>query len=219
VLQGLDVVVFSVLKHFWTIKRDRHERETGGKVDKSKFLGIYRRAHLRTMNPDTIHAAFRKTGIWPLDPDVITEAMMAPSKEMSCEGYLPIEPASPVKAVAKLLRELSVGNPDNGKNGNDAPDEPSNDPEDAPLPAETALSMRSAVSTTLQRLTTTRLAYLISPSPPLSTSHLQHNAANPVPKLPRPFPTLVAQTANENLLLDALRTKEQLAETLQRRVL
>ena len=35
------------------------------------------------MNPDIIHAAFRKPGIWPLDPDVITEAMMAPSKEMS----------------------------------------------------------------------------------------------------------------------------------------
>lgn len=46
VLQGLDVVVFSVLKHFWTIERDRHEHDTGGKVDKSNFLGIYGRAHL-----------------------------------------------------------------------------------------------------------------------------------------------------------------------------
>ena len=219
VLQGLDMVVFSVLKHFWTIERDRHERETGGKVDKTNFLGIYGRAHLRTMNPDTIHAAFRKTGIWPLDPDVVTEAMMAPSKETSCEGYLPIKPASPVKAIAKLLRELSVSNLDNKNNGTDSPDGPSNDPKNVPLPAETALSMRSAVSTTLQQLTTTRLAYLISASPPLSTSHLQHNTANPVPKLPKPFPTLVAQTANENSLLDALRTKEQLAEALQRRVL
>ncbi|KIM74511.1 hypothetical protein PILCRDRAFT_14402 [Piloderma croceum F 1598] len=157
------------------------------------------------MNPDTIHAAFQKTGIWPLDPNVITEVMMAPSKEMSHEGYLPIEPASPVKAVAKLLRELSVCNPDNGNNGNNAPNEPSNNPEDVPLPAETALLMRLAVSTTLQQLTTTRLAYLISPSLPLSTSHLQHNTANP--------------TANKNLLLNTLCAKEQLAKTIQRQVL
>ena len=52
VLQGLDVVIFGVLKHFWTIEHDRHERETGGKVDKTNFLGIYGKAHLCTMNAD-----------------------------------------------------------------------------------------------------------------------------------------------------------------------
>jgi hypothetical protein len=36
-------------------------------------LGIYGRAHLHTMNPDTICTAFQKTRIWPLDP--------------SCYGY------------------------------------------------------------------------------------------------------------------------------------
>jgi hypothetical protein len=109
VLQGLDVVIFGVLKQ--TIECDRHERETGGKVDKTNFIGIYGRTHLCTMNPDTICAAFRKTGIWPLDPSVITEAMMAPSKETSCEGHLPVEPASPVKAIAKLLRDLTISKP------------------------------------------------------------------------------------------------------------
>ena len=58
VLQGLDVVIFGVLKHFWTIERNWHERETGGKVDKTNFLGIYGRDHLRTMNTNTICAAF-----------------------------------------------------------------------------------------------------------------------------------------------------------------
>ena len=46
VLQGLDVVIFGVLKHLWTIECDQHECETGGKVDKTNFLGIYGRAHL-----------------------------------------------------------------------------------------------------------------------------------------------------------------------------
>lgn len=230
-MQGLDVVVFGVLKHFWTVERDRHERETGGKVDKTNFLAIYGRAHLRTMNPDTIRAAFRKTGIWPLDPTVITDVMMALSKETSCEGHLPIEPASPVKAIAKLLRDLSISNPDNDGGGvdSDALDEPLSNPENRQLPADsetTAAStastrMHLAISTTLQRLTTTRLAYLISPSPLSSTSQLQHNTANPIPKLPGPqlFQTLVPQTTNEKLLLDALRKREQDAEGLQRRVL
>jgi hypothetical protein len=100
------------------------------------------------MNPDTISAAFRKTRIWPLDPSVITEAMMAPSTEMSCEGYLPIEPTSPVKAVAMLLRVLSVSNPDN-EDGEDVVGEPLNNPDEEPLPADT-VSMQVAVSTALQ---------------------------------------------------------------------
>jgi hypothetical protein len=220
-LQGLDVVVFGVLKHFWTIERDLHERETGGKVDKTNFLGIYGRAHLRTMNPVTICAAFRKTGIWPLDPNVITEAMMAPSKETSCEGHLPIEPTSPVKAIAKLLRNLAISKPDNEDEADIPADdlEPLNELETERLPTETTVSMRLAISTTLQRLTTTRLAYLVSPSPMSSTSQLQHNTANPIPELPRVFPTLAPQTANENLLLDTLHKREQDAEDLHRRIL
>jgi len=53
VFQGINVVVFGVLKHFWTIKHDQHQQETRGKVDKSNFLGIYGRAHLCTMNPES----------------------------------------------------------------------------------------------------------------------------------------------------------------------
>ena len=223
VFQGLDVVVFAVLKHFWTIERDWHERETGGKVDKTNFLGIYGRAHLWTMNPDIIRTAFRKTRVWPLNPNIVTEAMMAPSKETSCEGHLPVEPASPVKVIAKLLRDLSIKDPDNEDNTMDTPDDatdtPDDDPDDDLLSANTMASMREAVSTALQRLTSTRLAYLVSPSPPSSTSQLLHNTANPISELPQHFPTMVPQTANENLLLDALHKTEKYAEGLQRRVL
>ena len=160
VLQGLDVVIFGVLKHFWTI-----EHETGGKVNKTNFLGIYGRAHLHMMNTDTICAAFQKTGIWPLDPSVITEAMMAPSKETSCEGHLPVEPTSPVKVIAKLLRDLTISNPDNRDDGEGTLAEIPDNPDNELLPADTTVSMWVAVSTAMQRLMTTRLGYLISPSP------------------------------------------------------
>lgn len=107
VYQGLDVVVFSVLKRAIGEERDMYERSTGEKMNKQNFLKIYGAAHLRVLTPALIKTAFRKTGVWPYDPSVITEAMMAPSKETSCEGYLPIVPPTPIRIVAKLLRDFA----------------------------------------------------------------------------------------------------------------
>lgn len=106
--QGLDVVVFATLKHNIREERDKWERSTGEKLKKSNFLGIYGRAHLSALTPENIKSAFRKTGVWPLDWNVITEDMMAPSKETSCEGHLPLMPATPVRLVATVLRNIWI---------------------------------------------------------------------------------------------------------------
>jgi len=45
VYQGLDVVVFSVVKHYWTVERDGWERVKGEKISKSNFLTVYGAAH------------------------------------------------------------------------------------------------------------------------------------------------------------------------------
>jgi hypothetical protein len=79
--------------------------------------------------------------------------------------------------------------------------------------------MQVAVSTAMQQLTTTRLAYLVSPSPLSSASQFQHNTANPISELPQLFPTLVPQTADENLLLNTLHKRKLHAEGLQHQVL
>ncbi|KZP05299.1 DDE-domain-containing protein, partial [Athelia psychrophila] len=89
VLQGLDVVIFAVLKRYISEERDRWERETGESVGKSNFLAIFGRAHIRALTPDLIKTAFRKTGISPFDRNVVSKDNMAPSKESSCEGRLP----------------------------------------------------------------------------------------------------------------------------------
>jgi len=108
VLQGLDVVVFATVKQCLSEERNDWERQTGEKISKTNFLGIYGQAHLRALTPDNIKASFRKTGVWPFDPSVVTEEMMAPSKETSCEGHLPVVPATPVRVIAKLLQKLSI---------------------------------------------------------------------------------------------------------------
>jgi len=108
VLQGLDVVVFAVVKWCLGDEREEWERKTGEKMSKTNFLGIYGRAHKRALTPENIKSSFRATGVWPLDPSVITPAMMAASKETSCEAHLPIAPTTPVQVIAKLLQKLAV---------------------------------------------------------------------------------------------------------------
>jgi hypothetical protein len=106
VYQGLDVVVFAVLKTCWSEERDKWEREKGEGITKSNFVTIYGQAHLRALTPDLIRMAFRKTSVWPFDPTVISEQMMASSKETSYQGHLPIMPSSPIRAIADFLQKL-----------------------------------------------------------------------------------------------------------------
>ena len=96
VLQGLDVVVFATVKQCLGKEHDAWEQQTGEKISKTNFLGIYGRAHLHALMPENIKASFHKTGVWPFDPSVVTNEMMALSKETSCEGRLLVVPATPV---------------------------------------------------------------------------------------------------------------------------
>ncbi|KAG1783663.1 hypothetical protein EV702DRAFT_1040198 [Suillus placidus] len=64
-------------------------------------------AHLGALTLDLIHMAFHKTGVWPFNPTVISEQMMAPSKETSCQGHLPIMPLSPLRAIVNFLQILA----------------------------------------------------------------------------------------------------------------
>ena len=105
VYQGLDVVVFSVLKRRWAEEKTKWE-ENGGEVTKETFLKIYGEAHLKTLTPELVRKAFEKTGVFPFNPDAIPPEMMAPSKETSLEGPLPLAPPSPVRIAAASLRHL-----------------------------------------------------------------------------------------------------------------
>jgi len=108
IFQGLDVVIFAILKLYLAQERDELLRSTGKAIDKSNFNMVYAKAYTRALTPENIKSAFRKTGIVPFNPDVITPAMMAPSKETSCEAHLPVESSEGVKAIAKMLSKLQL---------------------------------------------------------------------------------------------------------------
>ena len=102
VYQGLDVVIFSILKHTWSDEQDRFEAQ-GPTVTKLNFMAIYAKAHTRTFTKSNIQAAFAKTGIVPYNPGVVTTEMMAPSLETSTTSLLPLGLASPVREVVDLI--------------------------------------------------------------------------------------------------------------------
>ncbi|KIO07587.1 hypothetical protein M404DRAFT_135527, partial [Pisolithus tinctorius Marx 270] len=103
--QGLDIVIFGPLKCAWLQERNTFKTSTQQAVSKENFISIYTATHQKTLTKEMIQAAFWKTGVYPLDPNVITAEMMAPSLETSydAEGHLPLTLPSPVHAVSPVM--------------------------------------------------------------------------------------------------------------------
>lgn len=104
VYQGLDVVIFAPMKTAWTTARDRWEREEHT-VDKTNFLSVYAEAHLATLTEENIKATFRKTGVIPFNPSVVTSTMMAPSETTSTQSTAPIRQTTPVRLMTDMVRD------------------------------------------------------------------------------------------------------------------
>ncbi|KAF8326112.1 uncharacterized protein EI90DRAFT_3128254 [Cantharellus anzutake] len=59
---------------------------SGDTVTKENFLEIYGTAHLKAFTKENILKAFQKSGIWPLNQDVVTPEMMWPSTMTSLDA-------------------------------------------------------------------------------------------------------------------------------------
>lgn len=101
--QGLDVVVFAVLKVCWREERDTWAREKHQKVSKENFLEIYARTWIRVVTPEVIKAAFAKTGVWPVNHAAIAPEDMALSRETAHWGALPFIPPTPAHIIANAM--------------------------------------------------------------------------------------------------------------------
>src|SRR6266436_1339698 len=106
-LQLLDVVLFSPLKQAWS-QAILGEEFSGQKVTKENFLQIYGMAHLQAFTEKNILRSFGGTGIWPLNPSVITLKMMAPSTITSLDAAaaIPFPLSSPIKKGMSFIHNL-----------------------------------------------------------------------------------------------------------------
>ncbi len=105
VYQGLDVVIFSVLKCHWSEAHDNYERMRGHRVTKSNFLALYAQAHMKVLTKENIISAFKKTGVVPYNPDIVMVETMAPSLATSMHNSLPVDLSSPVRAVSTMVMD------------------------------------------------------------------------------------------------------------------
>ena len=175
VYQGLDVVIFSILKHAWSDERDKFEAQ-GSPVTKLNFMSVYAKAHIRTFTKHNIRAAFAKTGIVPHNPNVITTEMMAPSLETSTLSMLLLGLATPVHEVVNLISH------------HNARKQKQQETDEAEEKANT--TSYTPVRRGLASLATTSASFLVSDSPILSSS-----------TLPPLFTTIISPFAQRDAML------------------
>ena len=106
IYQGLNVVIFAILKLLLSKECDKLLQDTGTAINKSKFLSFITNAYVQALTPGNIKTTFRKTGIHPFNPDVVTSDMLAPSKETSLEANLHAETSDAAKTFADTLCRL-----------------------------------------------------------------------------------------------------------------
>jgi hypothetical protein len=217
VYQGLDVVIFSVLKRFLAEARDTLLRDTGASLDKTNFLEIYASAHTRALTKENILRAFAKTGVWPFCRDVVTDDMLAPSKETSCESHLPVPPAptGAIKILTDMFCKLSLVEDDET--------EPSNRPELIPSNASSTskASKLDVILEAVDSLSQTDIAHIFNTTLTSSSDPMSHTKTQTIPSqfTPTPLLSIDPQTDNEILLLAALREAEARNQILLNRTI
>ena len=106
IYQGLDIIIFAILKLLLGKECDKLLQDSGKAINKSNFLSVITNAYIQALTPGNIKTAFRKTGIHPFNPDVVTADMLAPSKETSLEENLPVETSDTAKLFGDMLHRL-----------------------------------------------------------------------------------------------------------------
>ena len=79
-LQPLDVSCFGPFEVAWNSACHTYLRENGGKViNRYDICKLACKVYTSTLTPNNVHAAFKKCGIFPFNPNVISDHATAPS--------------------------------------------------------------------------------------------------------------------------------------------
>jgi hypothetical protein len=167
-------------------------------MDKNNFLAIYGKAHVCALTADNIKSAFKKTGVWPFNPNVVTDRMLAPSKETSCKAKLPIPPDDPtVDIIATMFQKLSMIK--EGPDQETASDHQDNLISDTPVESSSNLTKHNVINEEIDGLSKSKLAHLISST--LTTS-------NDV--MPSTLTQTITRSKSSPLLLLQLKTETEI---------
>ncbi|CDO69050.1 hypothetical protein BN946_scf184834.g57 [Trametes cinnabarina] len=106
VLQGLDVACFGAFKTHYSRALAEYRHVTNRSITKDTFLKLVEKPFKLAFTPSTIRAAFRSTGLEPINPSAILPEQLAPSQTNSAPSAFPLELPAAVKAVLPLLRAV-----------------------------------------------------------------------------------------------------------------
>jgi hypothetical protein len=111
-LQGLDVACFARLKDIWKQELKVFEQLHGHGLKPENFVEIFGKAYRAAFTPELMQKAFEATGLIPFNPSVIKPAQMRPSETHSLRGSFPAVYSTPVRRVARVLREYKPSGDD-----------------------------------------------------------------------------------------------------------
>lgn len=103
-LQPCDVGVFGPLASCWKAVVNANSTQYVA-IRKNNLLQYYATAREKAFSPKTIQAAFRKTGIWPLNPEAIEASAFSPALNTTTKPALPLVTEAPAPVV-KLAMEI-----------------------------------------------------------------------------------------------------------------
>ena len=103
VTQPLDIACFSPLKTAITSEVDAIFRKSVMSLLRVEWTSAYIRARARCFKPYTIESAFRKAGIYPLDPKIILSTLPTPRATLASGS----ENSTLLEDMPRILRERS----------------------------------------------------------------------------------------------------------------
>jgi hypothetical protein len=104
-LQGLDVVNFSVLKSLFYKEAKAFYERTGKEPNKTHIIDLLIKPIEVAFSPQNIAAAWRKTGLRPVNPEVIPRAILrGPSIVTRPNAFPGLPPPSPIANFVTAMR-------------------------------------------------------------------------------------------------------------------
>jgi hypothetical protein len=100
-MQPLDIASFSPLKTAITSEVDAIFRTSSKRILRVEWTSAYIRARGKYFKPSTIESAFRKSGIYPFNPEIIISTLDPPSIGIPLEE----DDSSLLEEVPRILRE------------------------------------------------------------------------------------------------------------------
>jgi hypothetical protein len=202
-LQPLDVGIFGPFSRKWIDVCDDIVILTGSEMRKEDFVKQYMEVREETFRRSTIVAAFKKSGIWPVNRDVFTAEDYAPSIPYSTEArdmpdlpeFDPLVPIVPPSAatISHARKRARRCDSDSGSDSDSSSDSDSDSDSESGFDADDGpeLPQQPPSSTSMPAAPTSSSASIPTPSPAPSlhassstspsTRPSRHSTQSPLP--------------------------------------